>query len=443
MTHDIVFAVAKAFLAGVFEPQGMAARAASALGHPWRWLPPLARRVESYFRGSTRPRLNDLVQILLLDSGFETARQRHDARLHVATWITEPPMMQPASAASGWDVPQLETITELAAWLEITPSELEWFADLKHYLRRPRIAGQLRHYRYRILKKSSGNLRLIEAPKPRLKAIQRKILAGILNAIPPHDATHGFRKGRSIRSFTAPHSNRKVVVKMDLQDFFPSIHRARVQALFRTAGYPEAVAGLLGGLCTTVSPREIWRTARECDRHQLPDSRSLYATPHLPQGAPTSPAIANLCAFRVDCRLLALAKSAGATYTRYADDLAFSGGHDFARSASRFSLHAASILIEEGFEVHHRKTRIMRQGVRQQLAGLVVNHQPNIRRADYDTLKAILTNCVRNSPTAENRDAHPDFRAHLDGRVAFVESIHPIHGAKLRAIFNRIDWTAG
>ena len=82
----------------------------------------------------------------------------------------------------------------------------------------------------------------------------------------------------------------------------------------------------------------------------------------------------------------------------------------------------------------------MRQGVRQQLAGLVVNSHPNIRRSDYDALKAILTNCTHGAPASQNRDAHPDFRAHLSGRVAFVESIHPIRGAKLRAIFNRIEW---
>ena len=69
-------------------------------------------------------------------------------------------MMQPADAASGWALPQLETTTELAAWLEISSSELEWFADFQHYLRRPRVSGKLRHYRYRFQKKTSGTIRL-------------------------------------------------------------------------------------------------------------------------------------------------------------------------------------------------------------------------------------------------------------------------------------------
>ena len=123
--------------------------------------------------------------------------------------------------------------------------------------------------------------------------------------------------------------------------------------------------------------------------------RWLYAKPHLPQGAPTSPSIANLCAYRLDCRLSALADTAGAIYTRYADDLAFSGDTDFARVAKRFQLHASATAMEEGFRVHHRKTRIMRRGVCQRLAGIILNEHPNLPRNDMDRLKATLMNCIR------------------------------------------------
>ncbi|HEY3740793.1 MAG TPA: reverse transcriptase family protein [Bryobacteraceae bacterium] len=370
------------------------------------------------------------------------AISRHGQRLTVEQWVVPPPEMRPVDAAVEWSLPVLESPLQLAEWLNLPLNQLEWFADLKHYLRRPRVAQQLRHYNYRILDKGWGSIRLIEAPKDRLKEIQRKILAGILDLIPTHDAVHGFRKGRSIRSFVSPHTAQRVVLKMDLSDFFPSIRRARVQALFRTAGYPEAVADLLGGLCTTTTPREIWKSSGVRDPNRLSDARMIYGTPHLPQGAPTSPAIANLCAYRLDCRLAGLARSAAALYTRYADDLAFSGGDDFERRVERFSLHAAAIVQESGFEVHHRKTRIMRQGVRQQVAGLVTNTHPNIRRSDFDELKAILTNCVRLGPSTQNRDLHANFRAHLEGRVSFIESITPPRGSKLRSIFDRIDWTA-
>jgi hypothetical protein len=106
----------------------------------------------------------------------------------------------------------------------------------------------------------------------------------------------------------------------------------------------------------------------------------------------------------------------------------------------RFATHVAAILHEEGFSVHHRKTRIMRQDVRQRLAGLVANRRMNVMRADFDRLKAILTNCVRLGPQSQNRDAHPYFRAHLEGRVGFVESVNPGKGRRLRAILDQIQW---
>jgi len=138
--------------------------------------------------------------------------------------------------------------------------------------------------------------------------------------------------------------------------------------------------------------------------------------------------------------LAGLAKAAGATYTRYADDLVFSGDASFEQAAERFCAHAAAILIEEGFRVHHRKTRVMRSSVRQHLAGLVINQRLNVHRRDYDLLRATLTNCVRHGPKNQNREGYPDFKAHLQGRLAFVAMINPERAAKLRASFERIVW---
>jgi hypothetical protein len=137
-------------------------------------------------------------------------------------------------------------------------------------------------------------------------------------------------------------------------------------------------------------------------------------------------------------RLAGLASAAGASYSRYADDLAFSGGSKFRRVVDRFHLHACAIAMEEGFRVHHRKTRIMRQGVRQQLAGIVVNAHANVRRADYDRLKATLVNCVRHGLESQNRDQHRDFRSHLAGRISYVAAINPQRGEKLRRLFEQI-----
>jgi hypothetical protein len=277
----------------------------------------------------------------------------------------------------------------------------------------------------------------VEAPKQQLRAIQRFVLEKVLNAIPPHEVVHGFRKGRSIKSFTAPHAGQEVVLKWDLRNFFPSVTAARVRAVFLTAGYPENVADVLTGLCTNSTPAGVIGEAPTEKSFYL---RKMYGQPHLPQGAPTSPALANLCAFRLDCRLAGLAQAAGGTYTRYADDLLFSGGEDFARGVQRFYIKVCAIALEEGFEVNTRKTRIMRRSVSQRAAGLVLNEKVNIGRGEFDRLKAILTNCVRTSPAEQNREKVPDFHSHLAGRIAHVIMVNRERGEKLRGIFERIEW---
>ena len=348
--------------------------------------------------------------------------------------------MQPVSAAERWDLPIIETAGDLADWLSLSTDDLEWFADLKALGNKLRNL-KLQHYHYSIRAKRSGGVRLIEIPKPRLKELQRRILAGILDCIPVHAAVHGFVKKRSIVTFAAPHAGKAAVLRLDLQDFFPGFPAARVQALFRTLGYPEKVADRLGGICTNVVPRDVWKVRpMEIAAREWQEARTLYARPHLPQGAPTSPALANRTAYRLDCRLSGLAKTAGAVYTRYADDLAFSGGEDFARAVERFSAHAAAVALEEGFSVNHHKTRIMRQGVRQRLAGVVVNQKVSLRRRDLELLEAILTNCVRLGPESQNRDALPDFHAHLQGRVGFVEMVNREQGQRLRALLDAVQW---
>jgi hypothetical protein len=348
--------------------------------------------------------------------------------------------MQPVPAAARWDVPAIESAGELADLFELAPGELEWFADLKG-LGHKRSDPRLRHYVCSILVKRSGGIRLIEAPKPRLKEMQHRILRAILDNIPAHPAAHGFVGGRSVRTFIAPHVGRRVVLRMDLRDYFPSFGGARIQTFFRTLGYPEPVADLLGGICTNAVPRDVWTLAApELSAEDVRAARALYARPHLPQGAPTSPALANLCTYRVDCRLAGLAGACGAVYTRYADDLAFSGDEAFERGVERYAAHVAAILEDEGFRTFHRKTRVMRQGVRQHLAGVVVNRRANMLRPDYDRLKATLTNCARHGPEGQNHDGHPRFREHLAGRVAYAETINPRRGLKLRAILEQIRW---
>jgi retron-type reverse transcriptase len=435
----IAAALADAFVAGPIQVQGLIHRASEVLGRRWHWLGPLAKRICSAYGGNQpRPRKAALIRFLMQDEMLALAVEEVDVQ--VKDWFVAPHSMAPVAAAAAWPVPAICTPGELADWLGINLRELAWFADRRGWEAK-RAAGRLRHYRYQVRYKKSGQLRLIESPKPRLKILQRRILDEILNRVPVHDAAHGFRCGRSIVTFAAPHVHRRVVLKIDLANFFPSIRFARVEAIFRTVGYPHAVAQLLAGVCTNVAPLEIWESDNgSASSEALRLGCYLYAQPHLPQGAPSSPALANLCAYRLDCRLSGLARSAGATYTRYADDLAFSGDENFSRIVNRFQLHVCATAMEEGFSVRHRKTRIMRRAMRQRLAGVIVNERLNIDRAEYDRLKAMLHNCLSKGTHTQNRSGHGDFRAHLLGKISFVKMIHPRRGQRLEELFAKIAW---
>jgi len=439
----VIWGLAEAFLAGPWDLDGLVERGGRVLGRKYRWLRPLARRVLAGFAEGPRPRAARLVVFLGDDHRFQKACGRHKLTRHFVPWST--PVMSPAPGApASWPVPAIATPAELATFLDLELNELDWFADCQTRERTAR-SEPLRHYRYRWVAKRSGSLRLIEAPKPRLKRLQRRLLDAILLHIPPHESAHGFRPGRSVTTFVAPHVGQSIVLKMDLRDFFVSISSARVVAIYLTAGYPEAVARLLAGLGTNTVPLEVWKQSAglALDPAGSPASwqaRRFYRQPHLPQGAPTSPALANLAAYRLDARLTGLAAAARASYTRYADDMVFSGGESFARSIDRFAIHVAAIALEEGFAVQHRKTRIMRQGVRQLAAGVVLNQRINTTRHDYDQLKAILWNCARHGPHGQNRTAVADFRAHLAGCVAHAARINPERGHRLKGLFERISW---
>jgi hypothetical protein len=435
--------LAAAFLDGAWSPGEMADRGATALGRTPRWLNATARRTHAAFPLLPVDRFGEVVTAIERDSGFEKALSNRRETLRVRRFFCPPPAMD--STRANWGVPQLPTTGDVAAWLGEDVAHLVWLADWRGLSRLER-SPRLRHYVYRWISKRTGGLRLLEAPKPTLKAIQRRILREILDRVPPHDAAQGFRAGRSILSHARAHAGRSTILRMDLEDFFISIPAGRVYGVFRTVGYPEEAARMLTGLCTSRSfvgkAPELHLRATPSAIAALHRTRQRYRTRHLPQGAPTSPSLANLCAYSLDVRLAAAADAVDVTYTRYADDLVFSGGESLARMASRFATLVAAVALEEGFHVQHRKTQVMRRGQRQVVTGLVVNEHPAIRRVEFDRLRAILHNCARLGPESQNRDARPDFRAHLEGAVAWVCHVQPERGAKLQAELGRIQWPA-
>ncbi len=434
-------ALAEAFAGGDWQLASLLSRAEARLGKRYRWMPALVKRLLgaiAVIAPSSAVIREFLARDQLLARHYRNAITRGEswpvpfihhlrAEYKAPQWLT------------GDGVSTIANPSQLGLFLGLTPWQIDWFADtFRDQCHQP--ADPRQHYQYRWLAKRSGGYRLLAAPKSKLKAIQRDILFGILASVPPHSAAHGFRVGHSTRTFVEPHVKQHLVLRMDLRHFFPSIGRAQVTGIFRALGYPEPVAELLARLCTQAVPEFVWKQLardRSCDDE---GERLLLARYHLPQGAPTSPALANLAAYTLDCRLQGLAQSVGGRYTRYADDLLFSGDEAFARGAQRLTSSIATIAAEEGFQVHHRKTRLMRSGVRQHAAGLVLNEKTNIDRRDYDRLKATLCNCVRHGPASQNRQHHPHFRVALQSHVAYVEQINLERGAKLRTLFEKIKW---
>ena len=324
--------------------------------------------------------------------------------------------------------------------LELTDGELDWFADARLWNRRAR-PGRLHHYRYEWRVRPGRTPRLLEAPGDRLKAVQRRLLDGVLALIPQHDAAHGFVPGRSAVTGAERHTGAAIVISLDLASFFASVTATRIYGALRQVGLPESVAHSMTGITTHAVPS--WATARMPPGGTVDERfalRRALASPHLPQGAPSSPTLANLAVRRLDSRLAGWADAAGAEYTRYADDLTFSGDAGLARRADAFVRGAIRIVEDQGYQVNPRKTRVRGASTRQAVTGIVVNDRLNLQRREYDRLKAILHNCVEHGPAGQNRDGHPDLRAHLLGRITWAATLNPARGERLMAEFRRIRW---
>ena len=295
-----------------------------------------------------------------------------------------------------------------------------WLADARG-LERDTPHRRLRHYTYRWQPRPDAPPRPIARPKLRLKEIQRWILHAILDEIPQHDAAHGFVRGRSARTHAALHAGRATIVRLDLEDFFASVPAGRVYGMFRAAGYPEAVAHTLTALCVTVVPRSEWAAVPLPEgaspllaRHARLERR--LATPHLPQGAPTSPALASLGARRLDVRLAGLAAALGARYSRYADDLTFSGDEDLPAGTLRAGGHehrARRGLRRRGGQVERAPParapgRLWRRGQ----PSPSQRRTRRVRPPEGDHHDAARNGGAEHA----NRDRVADFRAHLQGR---------------------------
>lgn len=329
-----------------------------------------------------------------------------------------------AARLTSQGLPVLATPAEVAQTLNLSIPQLRWLAF------HTEVATRI-HYVHFSVPKKSGGTRVLSSPHKKLAVAQKWILDNILAKVPVEPAAHGFQPGRSIVSNATAHVGRRVVLNMDLEDFFPSITFPRIRSVFYRLGYSPAAATILALLCT------------ECPRKQVMYDGNPYwvatGPRGLPQGACTSPALSNQVARRLDKRLAGLANKLGLTYTRYADDLTVSGDEALESRVGYVMARIRHIAEAEGFAVNDKKSRVLRRNAAQRVTGLVVNDRPTLSRKDIRRLRAILFRAKSEGLDAQNRLGMPHFRAWLQGKIAYLAMVRPELGAKLRLQFDALD----
>ena len=294
-----------------------------------------------------------------------------------------------AAAFTRRRLPVLYNTATLCGTLDVSPRELRWI-----------VANARKCYRTFEFPKAGGRMRRIFAPYSKLRDLQEIVLKRILNQCQPHERATAFSRGTSIVMNARPHVGKAVVIRLDLEDFFPSITTKDVGDVFCSLGYPFKVARLLAGICTL-------------------DGR-------LPQGAPTSPALSNLVARSLDRRFVGLSARLGFSYTRYADDLIFSSDNP---KLPRLIPFFRQVLQEEGFRLNERKIRVMRRGSRQLVTGITTNTKIGLPREHVRRLRAALHRLRTRGleavewPSTE-QTAEQKLRV-IQGHLAFLRMVDP------------------
>lgn len=262
--------------------------------------------------------------------------------------------------------------------------------------------------------KKSGGMRMLSVPAVDLKYIQRWILDNILSNIHISEYANGFAEGKSIVTNAISHIGAECIINLDIQDFFPSISYEQVFRIFRYYGYTKQLSYVLAKLCTYKGV--------------------------LPQGSPASPYITNILCLKLDKRLSRVAKRYSAVYTRYADDITFSGG----RGIKSLLPVAERIIGEEGFAVNARKTHTAYRHQRQEVTGLVINDgNLKVPKKYKRKLRQEIYYCKRYGVYEHQEktgETHAFYREHLYGKAYFVHMVEPELGKRLLAELDDIEW---
>lgn len=276
--------------------------------------------------------------------------------------------------------------------------------------------SQKMYYNFNISKKSGG-MRKISMPEEILKQIQLLIKEKILSKIKISDSANGFVENKSIITNAKEHLSKEKILNIDLKDFFPSIHRNRVYYIFKyLCGYSNNVSFCLTNLVTYKNS--------------------------LPQGAPTSPMLSNIAAYMMDIRFEKLAGKLDIKYTRYADDITFSGNKN--RINNNLLVNVTNIINACGFKINDKKTRFESKGSRQEVTGLVVNNDTvNVPKNYIKKIRQELY-YIKKFGIKSHREKvgfkNKYYKDHLLGKILYVKSINNKKGMQLLKAFKSIEW---
>ena len=300
------------------------------------------------------------------------------------------------------------------------------------------------------IKKRSGAKRSIAAPQDQLQTVQRWLLDNVYSMMANHNSSYAYRKGISVRNCAAAHIGATWLVGLDIKDFFHQTDERDVYHLLRRHKYSALVAFELARISTRMPGRpQSWLPPKY---EKLPARRTSYGFPYsrqrlgyLPQGAPSSGAISNTLAYSMDVKLAELALSLGLTYSRYSDDLTFSGHAGFNRISAEASLKKLQRAVSEsGYEVNETKSKIVAPGRSIEILGVLVNGDrlrvaKRIRKRVEHHLRGIELHGVAAHQAHEGFHDPIGMMNHIRGVIDYVHDVEPERSVEYYSRFNAID----
>lgn len=309
---------------------------------------------------------------------------------------------------------------------------------MKYFDIRQIIAFREHYYSYHLIKKRKGGFRRIIAPYKSLRYLQSWIKNNILDKIDSSHYAMGFVKERSIYDNAKIHENREVILNLDLENFFESISERRIFGFFTSLGYSKNLSVDFAKLCTVLINEEEFEKLNDKEQGYFSHLLELNE-PVLPQGAPTSPSLSNLICRRLDHRFISLANKTGANYSRYADDITFSGAYEELPSINLLK----KIISDEKFRINWNKYGIYKKGQKQMVTGLLINDEVRVRKKYKKDIYRHLHFCKKFGAHSHFNRIAPDkgYRKEwLIGKIMFVKSIEPEEAKKMLKLANEVNW---